>query len=52
MPFDQRVAQLRDNSLTFFEGWHRSDYYSEANPQTIENQLQDILRTDLENSRS
>lgn len=50
--FDQRVAQLRDSQLTFYDGWHRSDRYTEQDKKVIEKQLHDILNADLESSRS
>lgn len=50
--FDQRVAQLRGSTLAFYDGWHRSDRYSEQDREVIDKQLQDILSADLESSRS
>lgn len=50
--FDQRVAQLKDSQLTFFDGWHRSNRYTEQGRKVIEKQLLDTLNADLESSRS
>lgn len=50
--FDRRVAQLRDETVTFFDDWHSTTRYSEPDKNIIVQQLKDILAADINSSRS